>query len=109
MISLMILFLHATTWEGMIFEGIKKIIKPEGMLYKAIYGCPICMCPWYGSLIYWLFVGSSMLSWLFTVGAACGLCVIYVVLIDLKDAAIAYIKQQEEYNKPSSGFPNGGL
>jgi hypothetical protein len=44
-IAMIVLFIHASSWDGMIFEGIKKIIKPEGHLYKPIYGCPICMTP----------------------------------------------------------------
>jgi hypothetical protein len=41
-ISLAVLFIHSTTWDGNIFAGIKTIIKPKGNLYKPIYGCPIC-------------------------------------------------------------------
>lgn len=91
-ISLIVLFLHATTWKGMVFESVKNLIKPEGMLYKPIYGCPICMTPWWGSLIYWIFFNISVTDWLLTVGAASGLAVIWVVFIDLKDAALEYIK-----------------
>lgn len=90
------LFLHATTWDGMIFQGIKKLIKPEGMLYKPIYGCPICMTPWWGSLIYWVFYHSSVENWILTVGAAAGLSVLYVVLIDLKDFVVTAKKEIEE-------------
>lgn len=92
-ISLIILFIHSTTWEGMIFENIKKIIKPEGMIYKPIYGCPICMTPWWGSLLYWIFFGVSVSDWFLIVGMASGLSVIWVVLIDFKDACIEYIKK----------------
>lgn len=95
-ISLIVLFLHATTWEGHIFEGIKKIIPPEGKLYKPIYGCPICMTPWWGSVIYWIFFAVSIPNWLLVIGAAAGLSVIWVVLIDFKNACLEYIKDNKK-------------
>lgn len=92
---MIILFIHATTWKGMIFEGIKKIIKPEGHLYKPIYGCPICMVPYYGSLIYFLFFKISWIDWILTIGTAGGLSVVSVLLIDIKDYCIYKIKNEE--------------
>lgn len=94
-ISLIVLAIHSFTWEGMIFEPIKKIIKPEGMLYKPIYGCPICMTPWWGTLIYLIFIHLSIADWFLTVGAATGLSVISVVLVDLREACLIYIKKNE--------------
>jgi len=84
-ISLIVLFLHATTWDGHIFEGIKKIIPPEGKLYKPIYGCPICMTPWWGTIIYMLFFDIGFKDWLLTIGAASGFSVLWVLIIDIKD------------------------
>lgn len=94
-ISLIVLFLHATTWKGMIFEKIKKIIKPEGMLYKPIYGCPICMEIWWGSLIYWIFFHNSFREYVLVLFASAGMSVIYVILITLRDAALEYIKTKK--------------
>jgi hypothetical protein len=85
-IAMIVLFIHACTWRGMIFEGIKKIIKPEGHLYKPIYGCPICMTPYYGTIIYLIFFRISVTDWLLTVGTASGMSVIAVLLIDIKDS-----------------------
>lgn len=84
-ISLIVLFLHACTWDGQIFAGIKNIIKPEGRIYKPIYGCPICMTPWYGTLIYWLFFAITWQDWLLSVGTAAGFSVLWVLIIDIKD------------------------
>lgn len=95
-IALIILFLHATTWEGHIFNGIRKVIKPKGMLYKPIYGCPICMTPWWGSLIFWIFVGGNIIEWLFIIFTAAGISVLFVILIALREAAVAYIKKSNE-------------
>jgi hypothetical protein len=84
-ISLIVLFLHATTWDGHIFEGIKKVIKPVGKIYKPIYGCPICMTPWWGSIIYLLFFKVGFEHWLLTIGTASGFSVLWVLVIDIKD------------------------
>src|SRR5688572_13435545 len=75
-ITAIVLFIHATTWDGMIFEKVKDLIKPEGMLYKPIYGCPICMTPWYGTAIYWLTMSYGWVDWLLTVGTAAGFSVV---------------------------------
>lgn len=84
-ISLIILFLHSTTWDGHIFEKIRKWIKEDSKISKPIYNCPICMTPWWGTLIYWLFMHISFVDYLLTVGAASGLSVISVILIAAKD------------------------
>lgn len=84
-IALIILFLHATTWDGHIFSGIRKLIDEESTISKPIYNCPICMTPWWGTAIYWIFFNISVTDWLLTVGAAAGLSVISVVLIHAKD------------------------
>ena len=96
MIAFIILFLHACTWEGMIFEDIKKYIKPEGKLYKPIYGCPICMTPWWGTIIYWIFFHVSFINWLLVVGTASGISVVFVVLLALREAAIVTKKLEDE-------------
>lgn len=95
-ISMIVLFLHATSWEGHIFEGIKKIVPPKGKWYKALYGCPICMTPWWGSLVYFLFFFVTWQHWLVTVGAAAGINVISVCVISLRKAAVTYFKQFED-------------
>ena len=84
-IAMIVLFLHACSWRGMIFSGIKNLVPPRGMLYKPLYGCPICMTPWYGTLIYFLFFEPAVTSWLLTVGTASGFNVLSVLLIDIKD------------------------
>jgi len=89
-ITLIVIFIHACTWQGMILEKVRTIIKPEGMIYKPIYGCPICMTPWWGTLIYWIFFHISWQDWFLTVGGAAGLTVIAVTFIDARDAFLKY-------------------
>lgn len=95
-IALIVLFIHACTWEGMIFDGVKKIIKPQGHLYKPIYGCPICMTPYYGTIMYLLFFNMSLADGLLTVAAASGMSVISVLLIDIKDGVYKPPKAHED-------------
>lgn len=85
-ISLIILFLHACTWEGMIFYPLTEILPSDrGWLWKPVYGCPICMTPWWGSLIYWLFFHVSIADWLLSVGCAGGLSVLFVAALHWMD------------------------
>ncbi len=84
-IALIILFLHATTWDGHIFNGIRKLIDEDKKISKPIYNCPICMTPWWGTLIYGLFFHIGWLDWLLTIGAAAGISVIFVILIIAKE------------------------
>lgn len=83
-ISLLVLFIHATTWKGMINEWVKRFIKPKTMLHKPVYGCPICMSPYWGTGLYWLIYGFSWQGWLLVVFTAAGISVLYVLLIDIK-------------------------
>ncbi len=94
-IALIIFFLHATTWDGHIFEGIRKLIDENSKISKPIYNCPICMTPWWGTVIYWLFFGWTFQDWLLTVGAASGFSVISVVLIHAKDFFSSNTKYEE--------------
>jgi len=93
-IAMIVLFIHACSWKGMIFEGIKKLIKPEGHLYKPIYGCPICMTPYYGTIVYLIFFRLSVMDWLLTIGTAAGISVLSVLLIDIRDGI--FPKAREE-------------
>lgn len=64
-----------TFWEGMIFEKIGNWLEkklPE-YIQKPVYSCFICACFWWGSLIYWLVWGNSVIEWFITVVAAMGL------------------------------------
>lgn len=53
-IAFLVYFLKACTWPGMIFEKPGKWIEDRLGEYwsKPVIGCPICMTPWWGSLIY---------------------------------------------------------
>lgn len=97
-IAMIVLFLHATTWENHIFEGIKKYIPPneEGnKWYKAVYGCPICMTPWWGTFFYWLFIGDGVCHWLMIVGGAAGINVISVCFLSLRKMAVEFVKKMK--------------
>lgn len=95
-IALIVLFLHACTWDGMIFSGVKRLIKPELEISKPLYGCPICMAFWWGTAIYLLFFGwVSVINWACVIGSACGLSVFSVVAIDVKDYCVNVVQELE--------------
>ena len=63
-----------TFWEGMIFGKIGNWLDdrlPE-WLAKPLYQCYICSCFWWGSLIYWVFLGDNWREWFIVVIAAMG-------------------------------------
>lgn len=91
--SLVILFFHATTWEGHIFSVIKKIIKPDWKISKPLYGCPICMSPYYGTIFYLVVDRDpSIFEWLALIFTTGGFSVLWVLLISIKD----YLKPKQD-------------
>jgi hypothetical protein len=55
-IALLVLSIHYTMQDEQIFERLGKFLErilPEA-IHKPIFACPICMTPWYGTLLYWL-------------------------------------------------------
>jgi hypothetical protein len=91
LISMIILFLHSCSWQGMIFGGIQEFIHPDEWISKPIYGCPICQTPWWGTAIYWIFFHIGFCNWILTVGCAAGMAVIWVVLLTLRDGILKYM------------------
>lgn len=53
-IALIVYFIKVTTWPGMIFEkaGIWSEKTFGEYLNKPLLGCPVCMTPWWGTIIY---------------------------------------------------------
>lgn len=55
-ISMIINAINVCFWEGHIFEKIGTYMEVNHpTLWKPIAGCIICMTPWHGALICWLF------------------------------------------------------
>lgn len=87
-ISFIILAGHSFTWDGQIFAGLKKLISPSKKISKPLYGCPICMTPWWGTLFYIIcFSGldQDLIEWFVVIATATGFSVIWVMLIYIKD------------------------
>jgi hypothetical protein len=58
LIAFAVLFIHTTTNEGHIFEDVANWLDtklPEWII-KPLYGCPICMSPHWGLLLYVMYV-----------------------------------------------------
>lgn len=69
--------------EGEIFGATQKL--KLGKLAEPLRDCPVCMCPWYGSAIYWIFWHLSWQDWIMTVIPAMGLNAILVKLFPDKE------------------------
>ena len=52
LIAFNVLFLHASTWDGMINEWVRSMaFNWPVWVKKPLFDCPICMAPWWGALI----------------------------------------------------------
>lgn len=99
-VAFTVLFIHITFWEGMIFESIGKLLKSlPNYIRKPLYDCPICMTPWWGSVL--LLIGQlnnlwhihNWFEWIVILFAAAG---INAVLIYIVDAGKAITKSLNE-------------
>lgn len=65
--------------EGEIFGRLGRWLEnlPEWM-HNPVFDCPVCMTPWYGTVIYWIVWGGSVKEWLVVIIAAMGLSAIIV-------------------------------
>lgn len=79
-LALCVYFIHACTWEGMIFYPVSsKLWNLTPWLKKPLFACPICMSPWYGSFLIWLFSWHWSLALLLSAG---GITVVLDVVIN---------------------------
>lgn len=86
-ISLVVMFIHACTWEGMILSFVPELLwNAPGWLKKILFDCPICMAPWWGSLIL-LFIGvftgefPHWIEWVLELMIAGGMNVVFSSII----------------------------
>ena len=100
MIALVVLFLHVTTWEGMINEWVanKADHWPE-WVKKPLFACPICMAPWWGSVILgamWAYSRMKIdpLSWVLIVFAAGGLNAVLIYIISADKEVTKELKDE---------------
>jgi len=104
-IAFMVYFVKATTWKGMIFHNICNTLEgiPE-KIKKPLYDCPICMTPWWGTLIYIIghythlpqFEVLSFPQVIFTIFTAGGINTIVLVFNHIYD--IMHKQQEEKEN-----------
>ena len=75
LISAIVFAIHYTMKEGEIFEklGDWLFVHFPKKLHSPIFECPVCMCPWYGTILYWAIWGCSVKEWLVVIIAAMGL------------------------------------
>lgn len=86
-IALSVLFIYTTMQEGMIFEKLGNFFKcklPE-ILWKPVFDCPICMTPWYGTIIYFILFTFSWKDYLGTIFTAAGIACVFVYFLRMTD------------------------
>lgn len=74
-VSFIVQAIYYTMKPGEIFCQLGYFLK--GLLktkwHNPIFSCPVCMCPWYGSAVYWIFFHVSAIEWILIVLSATGL------------------------------------
>lgn len=82
-ISFLVYAVHATMWEGMIFEKLGDYFERTfGEFWsKPISTCPVCMGGIYGCAFYWLIYGNSPKEWLIVNIGVIGLNAILVKMM----------------------------
>jgi|SRR5215831_12599486 len=84
-ISLTVLFIYMICTEGMILHFVYKWFKtwlPE-RLWKPVFSCPICMTPYYGTIIYLILYRIGVLDGIFTITTAAGMNCVFVYLFEI--------------------------
>lgn len=86
-ISLLVFAIHYTMQENEIFAGLGNWIEDHlpTWAHNPLYECPVCMCFWYGSVLYWIgykldIWEVSWNEWPFVVIGAMGLNAVLVKL-----------------------------
>lgn len=101
MLAFSVLFLHVCTWEGMIFEFVSnKLYNLSDKIKKPLYDCPICMVPWWGSIILTLYSLASGLwqpyyQWILELFAAAGINTVLIYLISSNREITKELKEDE--------------
>lgn len=76
-IALFVMAIHVIIyWQGMILGFIADWaarIKMKDWLSKPLYACSICMVPYYGTVIYWVFLGNCVKEWVACIFVAMGI------------------------------------
>lgn len=88
-IAFIVQFLHACTWEGMIFNSLtERLWTLPNWIKMPLYGCPICMTPWWGAFMLMAVVVATgypmamhdVIEGVFTLFAAAGINAVFVQL-----------------------------
>lgn len=82
-ISSVVLFIHVCLWEQMILEkpGIFMRNKLPVYIAKPLFDCVVCMTPWWGSLIIFLFdLHTTLKVDVLTIAAAGGMSCVNMIL-----------------------------
>lgn len=74
-IGFMVFGIYYTMLEGEIFAAWSNALYNilPGKIHPAIFECPICMVPWYGTVIYWLVWHHNINDWIVSIITAMGI------------------------------------
>lgn len=80
-VSFIVCGIWACFWESMIFGSFRRIGgKWPEWLQAPIFDCPVCMAPYYGTIIYWVALGNDWKEWIIVILSSLGLNAIFIKL-----------------------------
>ena len=73
-IALIVLSINYTMQPGEIFEKLGKWLEKNtpSQIHPALFECSVCMCPGYGSVLYWIIYANDWKEWLIVIIVAMG-------------------------------------
>ena len=110
-IALIVYFIKATTWKGMIFHPVvEKLSGLPEKIRTPVFECPVCMTPWWGALIYTIghyldlreFAVFNAQRVIFTIFTAAGINTIFLMVNKIYDTLNTMEKEIPEAMEKNS-------
>lgn len=74
-IAMIVQIIWYSMQDGEIFGFIGNFLQEKlpTKLHNPIFDCPVCMTPWYGTIIYWIIWHNNIKEWIIVVLIAAGI------------------------------------
>lgn len=85
-LTLVVWTIHCLFWDGMILGFVSRWLSYKIPLWaqKIVYACAMCMTPYYGSALYWLYWGDSWQEMLKIIACSIGLSAMIITLAPIQ-------------------------
>lgn len=85
-LAMLVFAIHYTMQEGEIFGWLGDLFERlPNIVHQPLYDCQVCMVPWYGTIIFFIFWPGDLTSWIMTIIPAMGVNAVILKLAPDKD------------------------